>query len=289
LLNITYQLVALGDIWGIKAEWDISANINEAAQALYTIQNIYLIPDAYLQLGIQTVLNIAKTGEKRISFLATWTGNADDMNTALAPLLNLPGAKIVYKKQGRYSAINTDLLEGVPPLPANTPFCGFSRSVYIERFLTVNDWIDILNFYLTAIGPYTIVDMEGYGGRINQIPIGTNAFIHRTATMDFFCDVFFNDQTNDRKEQGDWLDSFFQFMEKYGNGESYQNYPNRKQQNFQWAYWTNYYNLLVGIKKKYDPGNFFHYQQSIGITEEEIIGNAPDISFEKTDIIYESY
>jgi FAD/FMN-containing dehydrogenase len=289
LLNITYQLVTLGEIWGIKAEWDISANINEAAQALYTIQNTYLAPDVYLQLGIQTVLNIAKTGEKRINFLATWTGNADDMNTALAPLLSLPGTNVVYKKQGRYSAINSDLLEGVPPLPANTPFCGFSRSIYIERFLTQADWVDILNFYLTAIGPYTIVDMEGYGGKINQIPLGSNAFIHRTPTMDFFCDVFFNDQTNDRKEQGDWLESFFQFMEKYGNGQSYQNYPNRKQQNFQWAYWTNYYNVLVGIKKKYDPGNFFHYQQSIGTTEEEIIGDAPDISFEKTDIVYENF
>jgi hypothetical protein len=78
-------------------------------------------------------------------------------------------------------------------------------------------------------------------------------------------------------------------MEKYGNGESYQNYPNRQQQNFQWAYWANYYNTLVTIKNKYDPGNFFHCQQSIGTTEVEIIGNAPDISFEKTDIIYEEY
>ena len=34
-------------------------------------------------------------------------------------------------------------------------------------------------------------------------------------------------------------------------------------ENWQWAYFGNAYPALQAIKAKYDPGNFFNYQQSI--------------------------
>ncbi|MBK7438283.1 MAG: hypothetical protein IPI77_16140 [Saprospiraceae bacterium] len=35
-----------------------------------------------------------------------------------------------------------------------------------------------------------MVDMECYGGKINQVAPGYNAFIHRTAKMDFSATLF---------------------------------------------------------------------------------------------------
>ncbi|MBK8279951.1 MAG: FAD-binding oxidoreductase [Saprospiraceae bacterium] len=46
LLNIKYQLVPLGFIWGIKITWNIDPSPGDAAQALYTIQEQYLTDNA---------------------------------------------------------------------------------------------------------------------------------------------------------------------------------------------------------------------------------------------------
>ena len=47
------------------------------------------------------------------------------------------------------------------------------------------------------------------------------------------------------------------------SGHVYQNYADASLQNFRWAYWGDAYPTLLSIKKKYDPTNFFRYQQSI--------------------------
>ncbi len=82
--------------------------------------------------------------------------------------------------------------------------------------------------------------------------------------MDLFCFLFFDTASNDQEKNRLWLISFYEFMTPYSNGHSYQNYPNRDQTDFQWPFWGPYYNQLVTIKEKYDPNNFFQYQQSIG-------------------------
>jgi hypothetical protein len=136
--------------------------------------------------------------------------------------------------------------------------------MYIARELAVSDYANILKYFTTAPNKYTMVDMEGYGGKINTVEDGACAFNHRHALMDFFCDAFFDEATNDRKENEIWLNEFFEFMKQYGNGRSYQNYPNRDQEDFRWAYFGPAYNQLVKIKQKYDPANLFNYPQSIG-------------------------
>ena len=161
--------------------------------------------------------------------------------------------------------------------------------MYISRELTIADYYNILDFFKTAPNKYAMVDMEGYGGKINTVDIGANAFIHRDVLMDFFCDTFFDDATHDREQNEIWLNSFFEFMGQYGNGHSYQNYPNRNQADFRWAYWGDYYSVLVDIKQKYDPNNLFRYQQSIG-PEMKTKGNGqPVILFQNADIQYEIY
>ena len=134
-----------------------------------------------------------------------------------------------------------------------------------------------------------MIDMECYGGKINSIPVGSNAFIHRDVKMDFFVEAFFNTETNDQKENETWTQSLFTFMNQFGNTHSYQNYPNRDQNNFQWAYWGNYYNQLVLIKIKYDPTNFFHYQQSVGTTLVDESDKDLAILFESNQMVYEAY
>lgn len=263
LLSVTYHLFNLGDMYGIQAKWVIDQDPENASKALYAIQENYLTKGAYPNLGIETVLTTDSDGLMKVFFCASWIGSEDSFNEALQPLTAIPGADFGPLITGKYSYVNETALNNTPPnLPEDIK--AYSRSAYISRMLTQAEWKDILTFFLTAPNKYTMVDMECYGGKINAIPAGKNAFIHRDTTMDFFCDAFFNKETNDQHANEVWIESLFNFMRAYTNGHSYQNYPNRLQQDFRRAYWGQYYNQLVYIKQKYDPTNFFNYQQSIG-------------------------
>ena len=56
----------------------------------------------------------------------------------------------------------------------------------------------------------------------------------------------------------------YDLLRPYMNGHVYQNYPNRDLKDFAQAYWGDEaYLRLREFKTKYDPTNFFCYQQSI--------------------------
>jgi Berberine and berberine like len=264
LLSIKYQLFELGDICGMQILWNFTDDIDNAALALYTIQEKYLRGNQYPNLGIETILTTDATDmKKKVFFNGAWIGSPDDFKTALAPLFAIPGYKININEVGKYSKINGDLLDNCPVLPEDIK--AYARSAYIERPLSVDDWKNILNYFrTTAPNQYTMVDMEGYGGKINTIPETDCAFIHRNCICDFYIDAFFNKETNDQEKNEVWLEAFYTFMQDYSNGHSYQNYPNRKQEDFAWAFWGKYYDQLVAIKNEYDPTDFFVFQQSIG-------------------------
>lgn len=293
LVQIKYKIFPLGLIWGISIAWDFENDTTNAAQALYTIQENYLSGFQLPNLGIETLVftDIAGDGHKKVRFGGAFIGNEVDLNNAIAPLLAVPGFIVVFRQQGKYSFINNQVLEGIPAIPVNQlPTIKFyGRSTYIARKLNVADYQNILTFFKTVPNTYGMLDLEGYGGVINTYPVEQSAFIHRDVLMDFYAIVFFDKVTNDQEKNRQWLISLFNFMEQYSNGHSYQNYPNRDQQGFQWAYWGQYYNQLVAIKRKYDPANFFNYPQSIGSPLIPELDEKQIILFDNTPIQYEMY
>ncbi|MBK7606896.1 MAG: FAD-binding oxidoreductase [Saprospiraceae bacterium] len=112
LLNIKYQLVPLGLIWGIKITWNIDPSPGDAAQALYLIQEQYLTDNAFANLGIETILATDTDGKKKVFFCAVWIGDEAGFDMALAPLLDVPGAQVVFKIQGKYSDVNARGVRG---------------------------------------------------------------------------------------------------------------------------------------------------------------------------------
>jgi FAD/FMN-containing dehydrogenase len=289
LLNITYQLFPLGNIAGIQLLWNVDDNIDNAALALHTIQEKYLKGNQFPNMGIETILTTdAKDNKKKIFFCAAWIGNPIDFKAALTPLLSISGCTINIDEIGKYSKVNADLLDNCPVLTDDVK--AYSRSTYIERPLDINDWKNILNYFRnTAPNQYTMVDMEGYGGKINTIPENDCAFMHRNTLCDFYIDAFFNKETNDQKKNEDWIEAFYTFMQQYANGRSYQNYPNRKQTDFANAFWGKYYGQLMNIKSFYDPTNFFNFQQSIGAHFTAPTGNQVELFPTIKTIYYETY
>ncbi|TAH20246.1 MAG: FAD-binding oxidoreductase [Cytophagales bacterium] len=286
LLDITYQLYDLYEVSGYSIRWCIEEQTESAAQAAYLIQRHYTKNGVSKKLGQQTVLGTDTDGKKYLEMQVIWHGTNEEGKAILAPLLALPDAELSANMRGTYFEINEGLLENIPNVPMGVK--ALSESGYIARQLEVSDWKNIIDFYKTCPNTYTTVDMEGYGGAINEKIAGSNAFIHRDVYMDFFCDVFWTDD-QDRETNEKWLDSFMDFMQPYFNSHSYQNYPNRRQINYRWAYWGDYFNTLLFVKQKYDPANFFHYQQSISPypTEEGITVSEKPSLFADKEIIYQ--
>lgn len=289
LLTVKYKIFPLGLIWGLQVTWDFENDTTNAAQALYAIQENYLTGYKHPKLGIETLLftDIAKDNHRKVLFGAAFIGTETELNNVIAPLMRIPGATIALKKQGKYSVVNNLVLEGIPDVPPDVKFYG--RSAYISKSLSVADYENILNFFRTSPNAYSMVDMEGYGGEINRYPLTKSAFIHRDVIMDFMCFLFFDKASNDKEKNRQWMIQFFEFMSRYSNGHSYQNYPNRDQTGFQWAYWGSYYNQLVAIKNKYNPDNVFAYQQAIGEPLKPGLEKEQIILFENTPVAYESY
>ena len=289
LISIKYKIFPLGLIWGMQITWDFESDSVNAAKALYAIQENYLTGFKYPNLGIETIVftDIAKDNHKKVLFGAGFIGNEAELDAAVAPLMAITGATIAFKKQGRYSDINGAVLEGIPDVPPDVKFYG--RSAYISRSLSVNDYSNILSFFKTVPNNYGMLDLEGYGGVINQYPVEKSAFIHRDVIMDFYTILFFDKASNDQEKNREWMIKFYGFLEQYTNGHSYQNYPNRDQTEYRWAYWGSYYNQLVDIKAKYDPNNFFNFPQSIGGPISPDKQDKQVMLFGNSPIVYEKY
>ncbi len=285
LLNTKLKLHPLDTIFGVQMRWPIDKKPDTAAKVLYTIQEEYLKPGKLPQLGIETIISSDDNKNKTVFFCATWIGTEKAFMEALKPLLDIPGFSM-DSYQGKYSKVNNLVLDRTPDIPEDV--MAFSRSTYVEKSLSYENWHDILMyFYENAPNQYTMIDMEAYGGNLSLIPEDSCAFIHRKVTMDFFTEAFFNKETNDRGASEKWVNDLFEFMKPLGNDQSYQNYPYRGQEDFRTAYWGNYYNQLVLIKRKYDPENFFWYQQSIG---PDLLEDPNQITlFNNCSIEYEDY
>ncbi len=292
LIETTYKIYELDKIWGIRLDWAISSHPENAAQALKVIQDQYIRKNDHDKLGFQTLITYDSEIDQqlRLIFLATFNGNQEAFDVTLQPLLDIPNCEQRLRLHDVYSKVDEGLLANHPDLPLEqiTEVKAISQSTYIARDLSESEWREILDYI--AIGTpnrYTMIDMEGYGGKINSVSPSESAFMHRDVTVDLFCDVFWIDE-KDREQNRIWIQNFMHFMDKFSNGHSYQNYPSRDQKDWRWAYFGPYYPWLVYVKEKYDPANFFHYQQSITA---EIDPQHKDeylpVPFEEKDIVYE--
>lgn len=100
--------------------------------------------------------------------------------------------------------------------------------------------------------------LEAYGGAINKVPTAATAFAHR--------DMLFSIQYYASPGSGAsiaFLNRFYKAMRPYVSGYGYQNYIDPAMPNWTHAYYGSNYRRLRSVKKRYDPRNFFHFQQSI--------------------------
>jgi hypothetical protein len=273
LLSIKYQLTSIGAVMGFSIVWPLATaqDIATAAAALQTIQANYLstAPQPMTPQLIFVWQPISSTNSQLIPtmlYRGVYIGSQQDGLNAIAPIQQIPGAQFQYATMGPFSEINAMLLNQpyeIPPFPPNMAMpCEDKQARYVAATLSLAQWQNVLNWFVTSPNVYTAMCFEVAGGAINALPPETNAFIHRTAQFSAFLDVFWP-QGSDPSPLQAFLGQFTTLFEGFWNQEIYQDYPNMNVPDYRMNYWGDAFWALLAVKAKYDPQTFFNYAQAI--------------------------
>lgn len=109
------------------------------------------------------------------------------------------------------------------------------------------------------------IGIDAYGGAVNRVAADATAFVHRNALFSAQYSGSWNagDPASVVAANQSWLNDTWQSMRPYASGFSYQNYIDQDLSNWLHAYYGANLARLQHIKATYDPGNFFHFAQSI--------------------------
>jgi FAD/FMN-containing dehydrogenase len=109
------------------------------------------------------------------------------------------------------------------------------------------------------------IGLDAYGGAINRVAANATAFAHRNALFSAQYNADWNTGASNAIVTANhtWLINTWQSMRSYASGAAYQNYVDPDLTTWQQAYYGSNLSRLQHIKAVYDPGNFFHFAQSI--------------------------
>ncbi|KAK5580629.1 hypothetical protein RB653_000651 [Dictyostelium firmibasis] len=146
--------------------------------------------------------------------------------------------------------------------------CRFSKDLNKKNSMLLKEIMELAPIIINKmIVPDAIANFSStiyyHGGIQNQLPKDNCSFIHRgddcTWSYTFIC--LYTKEENDQIFK-EWKTKINSFLNFFGN-QIYQNYPDDECTNWQSSYYGDHYPKLQQIKKKYDPKNYFKYQQSI--------------------------
>jgi FAD binding domain/Berberine and berberine like len=195
----------------------------------------------------------------------------------LAPLLEavatVPASveleQLPYRDAKRYLADNgpaegaSEAHHEPPPGEAH----GFSKSEFFEHDLPA-ETIEALVQHLThdrMPGQARVLDLSPWGGAYNRVPIDATAFAHRSARFLLKQEVLVDAPHSAQRIRAaeDWLSRSWSLAHPFGTGGVYPNFPDPDLDDALVAYHGANLNRLMQVKARYDPGNLFHFHQSV--------------------------
>jgi FAD/FMN-containing dehydrogenase len=265
LLQVTYRLQELDDLWGFGIRWPLGNDLRGAKRvsaALQLLQSKYTGAAVPAHVGHQSTLNFIDK-KPYLLLRGMYAGDSTEGQKLIAPLLDTEGAECdIPGRRGRYTDLNT-FLNSHPDVPTVAPNTRTQAdSLYIERQLHSDEWCTLARYFQTSSNFGNFIGLEGYGGAIAGLAPSDTAFLHRRVTFDVYIWVFW---LNDAQEieSLSFLEGFRQVVLPLSNGHAYQNYQNRHNDNYRAMYWGDNFHRLLEIKHRYDPGGVFSYGHTI--------------------------
>jgi FAD/FMN-containing dehydrogenase len=220
-----------------------------APDDLTTLANIQFAPPA-------PFVPEARVGEPVLAILVIWTGTDEDGERALAPLRALGAPVADFVARMPYPAVYDFTAHQAAPH-------GFSlRSMYADEFS--DESIDaMLSAQRQASSPYSIVHLRGLGGAFARVGDEETPFTNRQKRFFFAAIAVWLDAEEDEATHAAWTQALWQAVRHEGSGVYVNFLDNEGEDRIREAYGDANYARLAQIKAKYDPTNFFHYNQNI--------------------------
>jgi FAD binding domain/Berberine and berberine like len=109
------------------------------------------------------------------------------------------------------------------------------------------------------------LDFTPWRGAYNRVPANATAFVHRNEAflLKHAVTVGPGTSTAEREAARRWLTRSWASVHPWGSGRVYQNFPDPELEDWDHAYYGTNHERLVRVKRRYDPGQFFRFPQSL--------------------------
>ncbi|MEU8825055.1 FAD-binding oxidoreductase [Streptomyces sp. NPDC048636] len=200
---------------------------------------------------------------RKVSALGQFFGTADDLRDLLAPVLRAARPKRVLIENQTFWQAKDFFYHSVP----NDRYA--VTSSYLDRPLPergVRTFMEAIDDWPGSSNPDGAgIALFAWCGAIADVGPRDTAFIHRTARFLLATETTWAEQDHAALVAANlrWLRELSHALDAYGNGQAYQNFIDPALRDWRRAYYGANYPRLAQVKRTYDPGNFFHFAQSV--------------------------
>jgi FAD/FMN-containing dehydrogenase len=269
--SLTWDWDQIHQVQPAWQEWTIGGSRDVSASLLIILGNV---PGATSGGGSTTVPQVALVG-------AALAG-LDKANAELDALVSAAGTPTsrtvqeLNRRDGMIQQFDCSAItvsqchrQGTTP-DGELPTFGFTieRNRLFDRGLSSAALDQAISVYQSGFqaGQIRLFEFVALGGAINDISRTETAYVHRSSQ--FFVRTGFglpaaSPPAADIAAGRAWIDDLFTVINEFSDSESFQNFIDPSLADWTASYYAENYARLRGVKRHYDPDNFFRFAQSI--------------------------
>jgi FAD/FMN-containing dehydrogenase len=260
--SFTFQTFPVGRRTVYEITW--TEKVDEILKALQDV--VLASPNT---LGCKVSVNAVRSGQKNllnVQLLGQLIGTPANVRDILAPVYD-----VAQPGKGHETIMEVGYWDGQDFLSEEgAPAYVHERSRYVIDGISDAGLASIMQHMRNWPGTGAGATWKFFllGGEVSKLKPSDTAYVHRSAVMissielDWLAAEVGTDVVS-RNEA--WLDEFHAAMRQYSSEQSYQNFIDASQTDWQRAYYGDNLERLITIKTKYDPKNVFHFPQSIPV------------------------
>ncbi len=158
--------------------------------------------------------------------------------------------------------------EGPRPEAVRHP-CLFSKSEFFRRPLPTEAIAVLVESFSLGrpSGESRELDFMPWGGAYNRVPADATAFVHRHELFQLKHAAVVDSRasTGEKEAAHGWVARSWTSVHSWGSGRVFQNFADPDLVEWADAYYGTNLERLVGVKTRYDPGDFFRFDQSVPV------------------------